>query len=69
MTSARCQFAHRANFIAINRWFNVGPTPEAQQALQYANVMPTILFQVSRWANIIIGRHYLWAQSININSL
>ena len=29
-------FAHRANLIA-NRWFNVGPTPVAQQALH----MPT----------------------------
>ena len=30
----------------------------------YANVMPTILFQVSTYA-----RHDLWAPSININSL
>ena len=49
MTLARCHFAHRANFIA-NRWFDVGPTPVAQQA--HANVMPTTLFQVSRSANI-----------------
>ena len=31
-TLARCYFAHRANLIA-NRWFDVGPTPVAQQAL------------------------------------
>ena len=36
MTLARCHFAHRANLIA-NRWFDVGPTPIAQQALH----MPT----------------------------
>ena len=36
MTLARCHFAHRANLIA-NRWFGVGPTPVAQQALH----MPT----------------------------
>ena len=36
MTLARCHFAHRANLIA-NRWFDVGPTPVAQQALH----MPT----------------------------
>ena len=36
MTLARCHFAHRANVIA-NRWFDVGPTPVAQQALH----MPT----------------------------
>ena len=29
---ARRHFAHQANLIA-NRWFNVGPTPVAQQAL------------------------------------
>ena len=56
MTLARCHFAHRANLIA-NRWFDVGPTPIAQQALH----MPTIL---SRWA-MIYGHH----ASININSL
>ena len=32
MTLARCHFAYRANLIA-NRWFDVGPTPVAQQAL------------------------------------
>ena len=37
MTLARCHFAHRANLIA-NRWFDVGPTPVAQQALH----MPTL---------------------------
>ena len=36
MTLARCHFAHRANLIA-NRWFGVGPTSVAQQALH----MPT----------------------------
>ena len=36
MTLARCHFAHRANLIG-NRWFEVGPTPVAQQALH----MPT----------------------------
>mgnify|MGYP003690534163 CR=1 FL=1 len=36
MTLVRCHFAHRANLIA-NRWFDVGPTPVAQQALH----MPT----------------------------
>ena len=36
MTLARCHLAHRANFIT-NRWFNVGSTPFAQQALH----MPT----------------------------
>ena len=32
MTLARCHFAHRTNLIA-NRWFDVGPTPVAQQTL------------------------------------
>ena len=32
MTLARCHFAHRDNLI-VNRWFDVGPTPVAQQAL------------------------------------
>ena len=36
MTSARCHFAQRANLNA-NRWFDVGPTPVARQALH----MPT----------------------------
>ena len=31
----------------LNRWFDVGPTSPV-----YANVMPTILLQVSRWANV-----------------
>ena len=36
MTLCRCHVAHRANLIA-NRWFQVGPTAVAQQALH----MPT----------------------------
>ena len=32
MTLVRCHFAHRANLHVIaNRWFDVGPTPVAQQ--------------------------------------
>ena len=62
MTLAPCQFAHRADlFIANGSFDDVGPTPLAQQALQiYANVMPNILFQVSRRANV---------DSINIYSI
>ena len=54
MTLAPCQFAHRADLIIANGSFDdVGPQPLAQQTLQiYANVMPNILFQVSRRANV-----------------
>ena len=51
LTLARCHFAHRADLIA-NGWFDVGPTPLVQQSSAYANAMATILFQVSRWANV-----------------
>ena len=42
MTLAQCHSAHRADLIAM-----VGPLHLAQQALAYANVMPTILFRYS----------------------
>ena len=49
----RRHFAHQADIIDCQRlvrcWYNVfSPT-----TLPYANVMPTILFQVLRWANIV----------------
>ena len=37
MALVRCHFAHRADLIA-NAWFDIGPTPLAQQALH----MPTL---------------------------
>ena len=60
MTLARCHFAHRPYLIA-NRWFDVGPTPVAQQALQ-RNANHSL-------SSIASGQHDLWAPSININSL
>ena len=60
MTLARGHFAHRPYLIA-NRWFDVGPTRVAQQALQ-RNANHSL-------SSIASGQHDLWAPSININSL
>ena len=64
MSLARCHFAHRANLIA-NPWFDVGPTPVAQQTLH----MPTQCqpFSFKYRVGPTLARHDLWAP-ININS-
>ena len=66
MTLARCHFAHRADLIA-NGWFDVGPTPLAQQALH----MPTYCqpFSFKFRVGPTLARHDLLVPSININSL
>ena len=44
MTLAQCHFAHRANLIA-NCWFDVGPTPVAQQALHMLTLCQPFSFK------------------------
>ena len=56
---ARCHFAHRSNLI-VNRWFDVGPTPIAKQALHmpmYHSRSSIALGQ--RWPDMIYGHHLL----------
>ena len=57
MTLARCHFAHRDNLI-VNRWFDVGPTPVAQQALhmkQFGTVYQMISVHLKNLALVLLS--------------
>ena len=51
MTLTRCHFAHRADIFA-NDWFDVGPTPIAQQAQPMPTYCQPFSFTVTSWYSL-----------------